>query len=358
MRIAFILGTRPEIIKLFPLISDCQTRKLDFFIIHTNQHYNKEMDAIFFSDLGLPEPRYNLNVGSGSQGQQLGQMFTKIEQVLIAEMPDVVIVQGDTNTVLAGALIANRYGIKVAHVEAGLRSYDRTMPEEINRIITDNISDLLFCPTKKQEAILINEGISKEKITVTGNTVVEAVYRSLALAEKKSTVLERLNIKPESYFLLTCHRQDNTDNKNHFDQIIRGISNLALKHGVTCVFPMHPRLKNQNEFVAQFSNIKIIEPTNYFDSLILQKYSKMIFTDSGGIQEESCILEKKCLILRLNTERPETLEVGGAILLNDIKDSEIERCYNDLSLRKVTWYNPFGDNNTSERILNAIENVK
>jgi UDP-N-acetylglucosamine 2-epimerase (non-hydrolysing) len=217
-KIAFILGTRPEVVKLYPLIADCVSRAQDFFILHTNQHYDENMDAVFFRDLGIPLPKYNLGVGSGSHGAQIGKMLVGIEEVLQKEMPDVVVVQGDTNTVLAGALVASRCNIKVAHVEAGLRSYDRTMPEEVNRILTDSISDFLFCPTEKQKEILLAENIPDNKIFVTGNTIVDAINRSIKIAESKSTILNELGIEKDKYFLLTCHRPDNTDNKDNFEK--------------------------------------------------------------------------------------------------------------------------------------------
>lgn len=353
-KIAFILGTRPEVIKLFPLILECERIGQTYFIIHTNQHYDENMDAIFFKDLNIPLPKYNLGVGSASHGKQIGQMLIKIEEVIIAEKPDIVVVQGDTNSVLAGSLIATRYGISVAHVEAGLRSYDRTMPEEINRITADTISDYLFCPTTKQQEILLSEGINPEKIHVTGNTIVDAVLRNIELAEVNSNILSELELITDKYFLLTCHRPDNTDNEKNFKEIISAISEIANDKGFKCVFPMHPRLKKYTEYVKSFNNILIIPPTNYFESLVLQKNSGMIFTDSGGIQEEACILKKKSVILRLNTERPETVAVGGAILLDDITSKDIKMKFELLSKREVSWSNPFGDGKASDKILKII----
>jgi len=342
----FILGTRPEIIKQYPLIIYAQKHKLNYYIIHTNQHYNANMDEIFFKELGLPKANYNLHIGSGTQGDQTGRMLIEIEKVLLKIKPTHVFVQGDTNTVLAGALVSSKLHIKVCHIEAGLRSYDNDMPEEVNRIISDHISDYLFCPTKKQANILIKEGIDKKKIFITGNTIVDAVHACSKLKNKE--------IKNES-FLLTCHRPSNTDNQKNFEIIIKTINELCEKEKTKCIFPMHPRLALKKEFVSKFKNILVTEPLGYLELLNLQKHSKTIFTDSGGIKEESCILHKKCVILRLNTERPETIKVGGAMVLKSISKKEILRVYDQLIKKKVNWYNPFGDGKTAEKIFKILK---
>ena len=332
---AFILGTRPEIIKLYSLITYAKEHKLKYCIIHTNQHYDKDMDEIFFKELGLPKVNFNLNIGSGTQGDQTGRMLIELEKILIKIKPTHVFVQGDTNTVLAGSLVASKLHIKVCHVEAGLRSYDNEMPEEINRIISDHISDYLFCPTKKQADILIKEGIDKKKIFITGNTIVDAIYSCSKLALKKSNVLKTYDLKKDKYFLLTCHRPSNTDNQGNFKTIIKSIDNLCKKEGIKCIFPMHPRLNSKKEFLSGFKNILVTHPLGYLDLLNLQINSKMIFTDSGGIQEESCILKKKCVILRLNTERPETVKVGGAMILKEVSENEISKTYHTLINKKI-----------------------
>ncbi|HBU07232.1 MAG TPA: UDP-N-acetylglucosamine 2-epimerase (non-hydrolyzing) [Candidatus Magasanikbacteria bacterium] len=355
MKIAYIVGTRPEIIKLYSLIKESKISNLDFFIIHTNQHYDEKMDKIFFDELELPQPKYNLNIGSGPHGDQTGRMLIKIEKILKEERPGIVFVQGDTNTVLSGALAASKLFIKIGHVEAGLRSYDKTMPEEINRIITDHISDYLFCPTKKQKQILLKEGIDKNKIIITGNTIVDAVYDCVNLAESKSKILSLLNIEKNNYFFLTCHRPSNTDDKNNINEIMSAISSICVVEKIKCIFPVHPRLKNKIEFLKSNDNFIMTEPLCYTDSLLLQKNSKMIFTDSGGIQEESCILQKKCIILRLNTERPETVDVGGAVLLNKMSKNNIVEKYNYLINKNIFWYNPFGDGFAYKNILNSIQ---
>lgn len=354
MKIGFILGTRPEIIKLYSLIKEADTRKIPYFIVHTNQHYDEKMDKVFFEELELPAVKYNLHVGSSGHGKQTGEMLTRIEEVLMSEAPDIVLVQGDTNTVLAGALAASKLGIKVAHVEAGLRSGDRSMPEEINRIVADHISDYLFCPTDKQAATLAGEGIAADKAFVVGNTVVDAVYACREIAQRRSAILTDLGVEEGGYFLLTCHRPSNTDNENAFAAIIKAVDAIAGGTGKTCVFPVHPRLKSKLEYLKEFKSIQTIDPVGYLDMLRLQEGTEMVFTDSGGIQEEACILEKKCVVLRTNTERPEALEPGGAVLLSRIAKENIEAAYNELSTRTVRWFNPFGDGKAYQKILTVL----
>lgn len=353
-KIGFILGTRPEIIKMYSLIVDAKDREMDFFIIHTNQHYDEKMDKIFFEELEIPQPKYNLNIGSGKQGEQVAKMIVGIENILIVEKPDIIFVQGDTNTVLAGALTASKLSIKLGHIEAGLRSYDRTMPEEINRIVTDHVSDYLFAPTEKQKNILLSEGIDNSKIIITGNTIVDAVYRASALSNQKSTILSDLSLEPNKYCLLTCHRPSNTDNDENFTVIINAVSKICHENDIKCVFPFHPRLKNKIDSIKKDKNFILIEPVGYLDMLQLQKESNIIFTDSGGIQEESCILEKKCVVLRTNTERPETIEVGGAILLDSISTEDIYKKYDIIKNKVVKWTNPFGDGKAADYILRSI----
>ena len=355
MKFCFILGTRPEIIKMYSCIKYCSENKLDFFIIHTNQHYSENMDKIFFNELDLPQPKYNLNIGSGSHGNQTGRMLIEIEKVLLEEKPGIVLVQGDTNTVVAGALAASKLGIKIGHIEAGLRSYDKEMPEETNRIITDHISDYLFCPTDKQKAILLNEGIPSDKIFVTGNTIVDIVLSCAKIAEKKSNILKRLNIEKDKYFLLTCHRPSNTENEKGFYEIMKTIQSICEEEKSICIFPLHPRLNGRIDQIKKYKNIKVIDPIGYLDSIKLQNNSKMIFTDSGGIQEESCILKKKCVILRENTERPETLNVGGAMLVKQLNGKNIINTYKKLKIKEVKWKNPFGDGNSNEKIFQKLD---
>jgi len=298
-----------------PVIRECQRRGLDYSIIHTGQHYSYQMDRIFFEQLELPQQDHNLDVGSGNHGEQTGRILADLETVLMAERPDVVLVQGDTNTVLAGALAASKLHIKVGHVEAGLRSYDRSMPEEINRVVADHISDYCFAPTDISKANLLKEGIAEEKIHVTGNTIVDSVYQNLEIAMRKVNILADLDLEPKGYFLVTSHRQENVDNKERLGEIIRGLEMVKSEFGLPVVFPVHPRTRKMVEsFGFELDGIRAIEPLGFLEFLQLEANARMALTDSGGVQEEACILGVPCVTLRDNTERPETLDVGANVL--------------------------------------------
>lgn len=355
-KIGIIIGTRPEIIKMSSIIRYCKNNKLNYFIIHTNQHYSENMDAIFFRELDLPKPEYNLEIGSGAHGEMTGRIMIKMEEVLLKEKPAVIFVQGDTNTVMAGALVASKLGIKVGHVEAGLRSYDRTMPEEINRIVTDHISDYLFCPTKKQADILLGEGIEKRKIFITGNTVVDAVFECSEIADKKSKILNNLEIKSEEFILMTSHRPATVDNRENLKAVLVSVDEIAIKYGKRIVFPIHPRtMKMIEKFKIKLSkNFLLIDPIGYLDMLKLQMESFLIVTDSGGLQEEACILRKKCVVIRDNTERPEAIDVGGCILVGNSDLKKIISKSEILLKKKVNWSNPFGDGKSAKRIIATL----
>lgn len=354
MKIAIILGTRPEIIKMSPIIRECEEKSLDYFILHTGQHYSYNMDRVFFEQLELPDAKYNLDVGSGSHGEQTGKMIIGIERILIKEKPDVVLVEGDTNTVLAGALAAVKLHIKVGHVEAGLRSYYREMPEEINRILADHCSDYLFAPTEKSKEILLHEGIEKEKIFVTGNTIVDAVYQNLKLAEKKANALNELDLNKDDYFLVTAHRQENVDDKKRFDGILNGLQLIRKEYNLPIIYPIHPRArKRMNEFGLNADGIRFIEPLDYLSFLQLEANAKLVLTDSGGVQEETCILGIPCVTLRDNTERPETIEVGSNILAGT-EPSRIMDAVKKMMNVKSGWENPFGDGKAGKRIVEII----
>ena len=355
MKISIILGTRPEIIKLSPIIRILENSGEDWHIIHTNQHYSENMDKIFFKELNLPNPKYNLNIGSGTHGEQTGKMLIKIEKVLLNEKPDVVVVQGDTNTVLAGALVASKLKIDIAHVEAGLRSFDRAMPEEINRVLTDHLSSYLFAPTEIAKNNLIREGIDKEKIFVVGNTIVDATLQNLRIAEKK----DFLNGIDNDYFLLTLHRAENVDNKDRLKDIIDALFEMIEIYKKPIIFPIHPRTKkrlkefNLFERLKSNKNIEIIEPVGYLEFLMLEKNAKLILTDSGGVQEEACILKVPCVTLRDSTERPETVEVGANILVGSDKNKLI-KAVEIMLKRDRDWINPYGDGKSGERIVKIL----
>jgi len=354
LKICIVLGTRPEIIKFSPIIRECERLGLDFQILHTNQHYSYNMDRVFLEQLGLPEISDNLDVGSGYHGEQTGKMLMGIERVLQREAPDVVLVEGDTNTVVAGALAAVKLGIKVGHVEAGLRSYDRSMPEEINRVVADHVSDYLFAPTWLSSGILEGEGISESQIFVVGNTIVDAVNQNLELAETKAKFPPEVKVEKGSYFVATTHRQENVDDKVRFDGILVGLRQSAKDFGVPVIFPIHPRARARLEkFELSYSGLSVIEPLDYLAFLKLLSEAKLVFTDSGGLQEESCILKVPCVTLRDNTERPETLEVGSNVLAGTDPE-RIFRSAKKMLGKLRSWENPFGDGNSAKRIVEVL----
>ena len=360
--IVIILGTRPEIIKMVPLIRVCEKKKINYQLIHTGQHYSYEMDKIFFRELELPEADYNLDVGSGTHGEQTAKILTGIEKILMDEnygREDVVLVEGDTNTVLAGALAAAKLHIKVGHVESGLRSYSREMPEEINRILTDHISDYLFAPTENAGKILLSEGIEKEKIFVTGNTIVDSVYQNLELARKKVDVFQKFGIEKENYFLVTAHRAENVDVVERLNGIIEGLNKIYNKYKLPIIFPAHPRtIKMIEKFNVKLNkNIRLIKPLGFLEFLQLEANAKLVLTDSGGVQEETCILKVPCVTLRDNTERPETIGVGSNILAGCSPDVIFNKV-NLMINKNRNWNNPFGDGRSGERIIEIIKSER
>jgi UDP-N-acetylglucosamine 2-epimerase (non-hydrolysing) len=355
MKIAIILGTRPEIIKFSPVIRECKRVSQDFFILHTGQHYSYSMDKVFFEQLELPEAKHNLDVGSGTHAEQTGKMLIGTEKILFEEKPDVVLVEGDTNTVLAGALAAVKLNVKVGHVEAGLRSYDRQMPEEINRILADHCSDLLFAPTSKSKQTLLNEGIPESKVFVTGNTIVDAVHQNLGISNKKRNVQAGLDLKKKAYFLATVHRQENVDNEQRFTGILKGLELVQKQTGFPIIYPVHPRAKKQLEtFRIKARGVKTFKPLDYLNFLRLESEAKLVLTDSGGVQEEACILRVPCVTLRYNTERPETVEVGANVLAGT-DPKEILRKTELMLNRKNRWQNPFGDGEAGKKIVQTLK---
>ena len=355
MKVCVIVGTRPEIIKMSPVIKKLQERNIDYFIIHSNQHYSTSMDEIFFDELNLPKPKYNLGVGSGKHSNQTGNILIKMEPILEQEMPDYVLVQGDTNTVLAGGLAADKLNIKVGHIEAGLRSYDRRMPEETNRIVTDHLSSFLFAVTNNQKSILEHESLNPGSIHVVGNTIVDATLNNIELAKKNSLVLKEHNLKPKDYVLFTAHRSSNVDTKAALDELLKIVNKISESENV--VWPIHPRAKKKVvEFGLEISNrVKTIDPVGFMDFLNLQTNAKVVLTDSGGVQEECCILKVPCITLRENTERPETVDVGANVLVGRDLDKALKEFQNALK-KDLNWENPFGDGKSSDQIINTLEN--
>jgi UDP-N-acetylglucosamine 2-epimerase (non-hydrolysing) len=353
MKVAIVLGTRPEIIKMSPIVRALEERGIEFFILHTGQHYSYNLDQVFFEQLKLPRPKYNLRVGSGTHAEETGKMMMGIEKVLFEEKPSIVLVEGDTNTVLAGALASVKVGVTLGHVEAGLRSFDRSMPEEINRVVADHVSDILFAPTEVARVNLLKEGIPEEKIFVTGNTIVDAVYQNLQLAESIN-----VQFADDDYFLVTVHRQENTDNPERLKSIIEGLKLVREYFGTPIIYPIHPRaLKRIKEYGINMEGLNLIEPLDYLSFLKLEGKAKLIFTDSGGVQEEACILKVPCVTLRYNTERPETVEVGANVLAGTEPNSILEKAKIMINVDK-DWRNPFGDGEAAIKIINIISRIE
>ena len=355
MNIAIVLGTRPEIIKMSPVIRECEQKNLDYFILHTGQHYSYEMDRVFFEQLELPEAKYNLDIGSASHGEQTGRMLIEIEKVFMKEKPDAVLVQGDTNSVLAGALAASKLHIRVGHVEAGLRSYDRNMPEETNRVLADHCSDYLFTPTEKAGEILLGEGINEDKIFLTGNTIVDAVQQNVKIAANRESILNELGIEKGRYFLATAHRQENVDNHARFAGIIEGLENVSREYDMPVIYPIHPRSRKRiEEFgINTNSSIRLIDPLDFIGFLQLESNASLVLTDSGGVQEETCILGVPCVTLRDNTERPETVEVGANVLAGTEPERIVE-CVKEIIGKDRIWKNPFGDGEAGRKIIRTM----
>ena len=367
MKIATILGTRPEIIKMAPIIDEIAKRGIDQIVLHTGQHYDKEMSDNFFRDLEIPSPDYNIHVGSASHGKQTGRMMKGIEEVLVSEKPDIVLVQGDTNAVLAGALVASKLHIAVGHVEAGLRSFDMTMPEEINRRVADVASSMYFVPTVESAINLLAEGFSRRNLIVTGNTVVDACFRHLEIAKKRGIEeesLSRLDIENmDNILTLTMHRAENVDDRKRVTSIIEALKELDQ---MNIIFPIHPRTKNTLQEFGLFDeldsleHVHIIKPIGYLDFLQLTSASTLILTDSGGLQEEAITLDVPALTLRYNTERPETVTSGGNILVGSDKDAILEyvdRILSDEEFRDrmKNAPNPYGQGDSAKLTVDAIQ---
>jgi UDP-N-acetylglucosamine 2-epimerase (non-hydrolysing) len=338
------------------LVSKELRKHFNEIIVHTGQHYDYEMDKIFFEQLNIPSPDYHLGVGSGTHGYQTGEMLKKVEEVLSKEKPDLVLVYGDTNSTLAGALSAAKLHIKIGHVEAGLRSFDKRMPEEINRIVTDHISDLLFAPTKTAVKNLYNEGI-QDGVYLTGDVMYDTLLYSIEVAEKKSQILDTLEIKPKEYLLATIHREENRNEKN-----LKKIFNALLESGELIVFPAHPGTLKLLKVSGLYNDLKkskgilLIKPVGYLDMLVLEKNAKKIITDSGGVQKEAYFLKVPCITLRDRTEWMETVEDGWNVLVGTEKE-RILKAIRAFEPHDETYAYKFGDGKASEKIVKVIIEV-
>tara|TARA_B100001250_G_C19719492_1_gene753145 strand:+ start:122 stop:1198 length:1077 start_codon:yes stop_codon:yes gene_type:complete len=347
MNIISIVGARPQFIKLAPLHS--VSNEINNIIVHTGQHFDNNMSNIFFNQMNLPKPKYNLDISGGTHGKQTGKMLIGLEQIMIKEKPDLVIVFGDTNSTLAGSLSASKLGIPLLHIESGLRSFNNSMPEEINRILSDHCSDFLFAPTVRAMDNLKAEGL-EEKSFLTGDIMVDSVNLFLSEARKKSKIIETLNLVGQDYYLLTLHRPYNVDDPEKITLILLMLSNI----GNRIVFPVHPRTRQIiNKYNIEVNdNISLIDPLGYFDFLVLQDSSIKILTDSGGIQKEAYILQKPCITIRPETEWVETVDIGWNKLINPNPDN-----FEELSAL-IKSFNP--SSNSQENIFgeNVSDNMK
>ena len=358
MKILSVVGTRPNFIKISSLVKEIKNNNIQHTLVHTGQHYDREMSKLFFDDLKLQKPDFNLGVGSGTYGQQIGRIIMDIEPIMIREQPDIVIVVGDVNSTFVGALVAKQLGFKVAHVEAGLRSFDMSMPEEINRILTDRISDFLFTTEESANSNLLNEGIPKDKIHFVGNVMIDTLLEHKKKSHN-SKILEKLKITKKDYCTATIHRPSNVDNKKSFEKIISIINKIQKNFKV--VFPIHPRTQKNLEIfglektMGNMKNLVVTEPLGYLDFISLMDNSKFVVTDSGGIQEETTMLGVPCVTLRKNTERPVTLNEGTNMLVSTDQNKIITICKAIIQDRKVKGKIPkFWDGKSSKRIIKIL----
>ncbi|MCK5475608.1 MAG: UDP-N-acetylglucosamine 2-epimerase (non-hydrolyzing) [Candidatus Pacebacteria bacterium] len=355
MKIISIVGARPQFIKIASLSKKLRKKHKEI-TIHTGQHYDTEMSQLFFDELKISKPNYNLEVGSGNHGQQTGKMLIEIEKILIKEKPNLVLVYGDTNSTLAGALAASKLHITIGHIEAGLRSFQKTMPEEINRVVTDHISDLFFCPTINAINLLKKEGITK-KVYFTGDVMYDSVKQNIKISQNTSGILKRLKVKSKKYILATIHRTINTDNKQNLESIFDAfiLSNKKI------IIPLHPRTE---KFIKRYKlydkiisakNIIMIKPLGYLDMLELEENAEKIITDSGGIQKEAYFLKTPCITLRNETEWIETVKDKWNILVGNDKTKILNAI--ESFETKTAQHNYFGDGNAAKEITNIIDNL-
>lgn len=358
-RVAAVVGTRPGVVMFAPVIRAFGAAGVDFFVVHTGQHYSPNMDSQFFTDLGVPQPKYRLQGVSGrtSHGGQTAAMLDGMEQIFMDERPALVVVGGDANTNLAGALAARKLGLGVAHVEAGERSFDWRMPEEHNRRMIDHISDLLFVSGPKGMENLRRESV-QGKIVETGNPIVDASLQHAGLARSKSTILQRLGIEAGGFAVLTTHREENVDFAGNLKNSLKGVSVAAEELGVPVIFPVHPRTRKRlGEFglsgwAEALPSLRLIDALGYLDFTQLVVSARLVFTDSGGVQQEACIHHVPCVTLRENTEWTETIEIGANRLAGTDPES-VRIAAGEAADSSTDWPIPFGDGKASERIVQA-----
>jgi UDP-N-acetylglucosamine 2-epimerase (non-hydrolysing) len=365
IKVLNIVGARPNFMKVAPIYAEMRRRESDFepLIVHTGQHYDAAMSDAFFEDLRMPRPDVYLGIGSASHAVQTARIMLEFEPVLLEKKPDWVLVVGDVNSTIACALVCSKLGVKVAHVEAGLRSRDRTMPEEINRLLTDQISDLLLTPSQDGNENLKAEGISEDKIRFVGNVMIDSLLRNLEIAEN-SKIREELNLTEKSYAVLTLHRPSNVDEREVFAGLLDAL--LEISEKLPIIFPVHPRTKARiSEFgfaeTIEKSNLWLIEPLGYLDFMRLYSGARLVLTDSGGLQEETTALGIPCVTLRENTERPITIEMGTNHLVGTNPEKIKQTAFQILENKNVTKdakIPPLWDGRTAERICDALLEMK
>lgn len=355
MKILNVVGARPNFMKMAPLLEEMRQYPDDItpLLLHTGQHYDKNMSQQFFEDLGLPEPDIYLGVGSGSHAVQTAKIMELFEPQVLEHKPDLVVVVGDVNSTMACALVAVKLHIPVAHVEAGLRSFDRRMPEEINRIVTDSISDYLFITEESARLNLLREGVSDGKIFFVGNVMIDSLLKHKAKADQ-SPILTDLKLQPKQYALLTLHRPENVDKPETLRPILQALEEIS--HRLEIVFPIHPRTRhNLEEFHLLPKNFKILEPLGYLDFLKLMAEARLVLTDSGGVQEETTILQTPCLTLRENTERPVTQEQGTNQIIGMKKEAIVSHALRILEQKgQGKRIPPLWDGHAASRIVEIL----
>lgn len=363
LKVINVVGARPNFMKVAPIVEAMRRRSREFapLVVHTGQHYDERMSDAFFRDLGLPEPDVYLDVGSGTHAEQTAAVMQRFEPVVLREKPDWVLVVGDVNSTLACALVCAKLLVRVAHVEAGLRSRDRTMPEEINRLLTDQVADLLLTPSQDADENLLREGIPRERIRFVGNVMIDSLMSQLVRAES-SEVRELLGVEGEEYAVVTLHRPSNVDEREKLSAILRALEKISER--VKIIFPAHPRTRKAMESfglyekVARSENLRVVEPLGYLDFLRLYSGARLVLTDSGGIQEETTALSIPCLTLRENTERPITVSMGTNRIVGTDEERIIAAAFEVLATPREKFSSrvpPLWDGHTADRILDAIE---
>jgi len=359
LKIINIVGARPNFMKIAPLMEAYKSyRSIEPILVHTGQHYDREMSDLFFNQLGIPRPDYNLGVGSSTHARQTAEIMMAFEPLVIEHRPDLVLVVGDVNSTIACGLVAVKLGVKLAHVEAGLRSFDPAMPEEINRILTDSISDYLFCTEQSGIDNLLAEGVGENKIFLVGNVMIDTLLKNRERAES-SSILESYGVKPGGYAVLTLHRPSNVDDPDVFDSILAALK--VIQEDMSIIFPLHPRTRNRiasTSLAEQFKampNLRLVDPVGYLDFLKLLASARLVLTDSGGIQEETTILKVPCLTLRENTERPVTCEIGTNRLVG-VETEAILNAYREFVTEnpRKTEIPPLWDGQAARRIVTVL----